>query len=59
VSGAFAACAGSKDQNSLDQAARTAQAEEEVEEEASAQLHQLQEQLIHHLQLLPHHLGKE
>jgi hypothetical protein len=40
VSGALAACAGSKDQNSLDQAARTAQAEEEVEEEASAQLHQ-------------------
>jgi Zn-dependent M16 (insulinase) family peptidase len=59
VSRALAACSKSKDQNSLDQAARTAEAEEEVEEEASAQLHQLQEQLLHHRQLLPHHLGKE
>jgi hypothetical protein len=36
----------------------TAEAEEEVEEEASA-LHQLQELLLHHNQLLPHHLGRE
>jgi hypothetical protein len=58
VSRARAACSESKDRNSLDQAARTAEAEEEVEEEASAELHQLQEQLLHHRQLLPHHLGK-
>jgi hypothetical protein len=38
-------------QSSLDQAASTAEAEEEVEEEASA-LHQLQERLLHHNQLL-------
>jgi hypothetical protein len=49
VSRALAACARSKDQNIVDQAARTAQAEDEVEEEASAKLHQLQEQLLHHL----------
>jgi hypothetical protein len=58
ASGAHAACSESKDQNSLDQAARTAEAEEELEEEASARLHQLQEQLLHHHQLLPHHLER-
>jgi hypothetical protein len=55
---ALAACSESKGQNSLDQAASTIEAEEEVEEEASA-LHQLQELLLHHNQLLPHHLGRE
>jgi hypothetical protein len=45
-------------QNSLDQAASIAKAEEEVEEEASA-LPQLQEHLLHHNQDLPHHLGRE
>jgi hypothetical protein len=45
-------------QSSLDQAANTAKAEEEVEEEASA-LPQHQELRLHHNQGLPHHLGRE
>jgi hypothetical protein len=44
---ALAACSENMGQNSLDQAASTAKAEEEVEEEASA-LPQLQELLLHH-----------
>jgi hypothetical protein len=46
------------DQSSLDQAANTAKAEEEVEEEASARP-QHQEVLLQHSQGLPHHLGRE
>jgi hypothetical protein len=44
---ALAACFENMSQNSLDQAASTAEVEEEVEEEASA-LPQLQELLLHH-----------
>jgi hypothetical protein len=55
---ALAACFENMGQNSLDLAASTAEAEEEVEEEASA-LPQLQELLLHHNQDLPHHLGRE
>jgi hypothetical protein len=54
----LAAYCGNMGQSSLDQAANTAKAEEEVEEEASALL-QHQELLLHHNQCLPHHLGRE
>jgi hypothetical protein len=47
-----------KDQSSLDQAANTAEAEEEVEEEASTRP-QHQELLLHYSQGLPHHMGRE
>jgi hypothetical protein len=46
------------DQSSLDQAANTAEAEEEVEEEVSARP-QHQDLLMHHSQGLPQYLGRE
>jgi hypothetical protein len=55
---AFAVYFENMGQSSLDQAVNTAEAEEEVEEEASA-LPQHHELLLHHNHGLPHHLGRE
>jgi hypothetical protein len=58
VSGARAAFVENKDQNIQVQAASTALAAEEVEEEAFAELNALQAEQQNHLPELPHHQEK-